>query len=68
MPSKLPMIVIGGRLARRLVAQPSVACVGGSWIAARATIARGDYAEVTRLAGEAAREVELARSDAAAAG
>jgi 2-dehydro-3-deoxyphosphogluconate aldolase/(4S)-4-hydroxy-2-oxoglutarate aldolase len=49
------------------LAEPSVACVGGSWIAARATIARGDYAEVTRLAGEATREVALARSDAAAA-
>lgn len=33
---------------------PNVACVGGSWVAPKPALARGDWAEVTRLAAEAA--------------
>lgn len=44
------------------LAEPSVACVGGSWIATRAVIAGRDYATVERLAREAAQQVALARS------
>jgi 2-dehydro-3-deoxyphosphogluconate aldolase/(4S)-4-hydroxy-2-oxoglutarate aldolase len=32
---------------------PSVACVGGSWIATRAAITEGRFAEIARLAAEA---------------
>jgi len=40
---------------------PNVACVGGSWMLPKAALARGDYAEVERLARETAR---LARAPA----
>jgi len=49
------------------LAEPSVACVGGTWIASRSAIARRDFAEVTRLAGDAVRLVALARAGQAAA-
>lgn len=36
------------------LALPNVVCVGGSWVAPKDVLARGDYAEITRLAAEAA--------------
>ena len=41
-------------LAPGYLALPSVACVGGSWIAPAAALDSGDWAEVTRLARAAA--------------
>jgi 2-dehydro-3-deoxyphosphogluconate aldolase / (4S)-4-hydroxy-2-oxoglutarate aldolase len=58
--------VSAGNVAAYL-AEPSVACVGGSWIAARGTIARRDFAEVTRLAREAVEQVALVRAGPVAA-
>lgn len=49
------------------LAEPAVACVGGTWIASRSAIARRDFAEVTRLAADAVRLVALARDGQAAA-
>lgn len=40
--------------AREFLALPNVACVGGSWITPADALAAGDWARVTRLAGEAA--------------
>jgi 2-dehydro-3-deoxyphosphogluconate aldolase/(4S)-4-hydroxy-2-oxoglutarate aldolase len=39
--------------ARDYLALPNVLCVGGSWIASREAIARGDFAVIERLAREA---------------
>lgn len=44
---------IGAANARDYLALGNVLCVGGSWVAPRAAMARGDWAEVTRLAAEA---------------
>lgn len=49
------------------LAEPSVACVGGTWIAPRSAIAHRNFAEVARLAGDAAQLVAHARIDQAAA-
>ena len=40
--------------AAAYLALPNVACVGGSWIAPRETIAAGDFARIEQLAREAA--------------
>lgn len=40
--------------ARDYLALPNILCVGGSWVAPKDAMARGDWAEVTRLAAEAA--------------
>lgn len=45
---------IGAENASRYLALPNVACVGGSWVAPKAIVAAGDWAEVERLAREAA--------------
>ena len=40
--------------ARDYLNLPNILCVGGSWVAPKDAMARGDWAEVTRLAQEAA--------------
>ncbi len=40
--------------ARDYLALSNILCVGGSWVAPKEAMARGDWAEVTRLAVEAA--------------
>jgi 2-dehydro-3-deoxyphosphogluconate aldolase/(4S)-4-hydroxy-2-oxoglutarate aldolase len=45
---------IGPGNARDYLALPNVVCVGGSWVAPRAAIEAGNWAEVTRLAADAA--------------
>jgi 2-dehydro-3-deoxyphosphogluconate aldolase/(4S)-4-hydroxy-2-oxoglutarate aldolase len=45
---------IGLATARDYLALPNVLCVGGSWVAPGAAVAAGDWAEVSRLAAEAA--------------
>ncbi len=47
--------------------EPSVAFVGGTWIAPRSAIARRDFAEVTRLASEAVQVVARVRATRTAA-
>ena len=39
--------------AQDYLALPNVACVGGSWMVPQSLIERGDWAQITRLAGEA---------------
>jgi 2-dehydro-3-deoxyphosphogluconate aldolase/(4S)-4-hydroxy-2-oxoglutarate aldolase len=39
--------------AAAYLALPNVACVGGSWLAPRETIAAGDFAKIEQLAREA---------------
>ena len=41
---------------RDYLALPNVLCVGGSWVATRALIAEGNWAEITRLAAEASSD------------
>jgi len=41
--------------AGEFLALPNVACVGGSWLTPGEAVARGDWARITQLAGEAAR-------------
>jgi len=38
---------------RDYLSLPNVICVGGSWVAPKAAVAAGDWAEITRLAREA---------------
>jgi len=45
---------VGPANARDYLSLANVLCVGGSWVAPRAAVSAGDWAEVTRLAGEAA--------------
>jgi 2-dehydro-3-deoxyphosphogluconate aldolase / (4S)-4-hydroxy-2-oxoglutarate aldolase len=45
---------IGLATAPAYLSLPNVLCVGGSWVAPKDAMARGDWAEVTRLAAEAA--------------
>ncbi len=45
---------IGLKNARDYLSLSNILCVGGSWVAPKETVARGDWAEVTRLAAEAA--------------
>lgn len=40
--------------AREYLIQKNVVCVGGSWVAPKEAMAKGDWAEITRLAAEAA--------------
>lgn len=40
--------------ARDYLSLPNVVCVGGSWVAPKDLVARGDWAGITRLAAEAA--------------
>jgi 2-dehydro-3-deoxyphosphogluconate aldolase/(4S)-4-hydroxy-2-oxoglutarate aldolase len=40
--------------AAEYLALPNVVCVGGSWVAPDDALAAGDWARITRLAGEAA--------------
>ena len=40
--------------ARDYLSLANILCVGGSWVAPKEAMARGDWAEVTRLAAEAA--------------
>ena len=45
---------IGLANAREYLGLPNVMCVGGSWVAPKALMQAGDWAEITRLAAEAA--------------
>ena len=45
---------VSPRNAADYLGLPNVACVGGSWVVPKAAIAAGDWAEITRLATEAA--------------
>ncbi len=45
---------IGADTASSYLALPNVACVGGSWVAPRDAVARGDWQKVERLAAAAA--------------
>jgi 2-dehydro-3-deoxyphosphogluconate aldolase/(4S)-4-hydroxy-2-oxoglutarate aldolase len=40
--------------ARDYLSLPNVICAGGSWVAPRDAVERGDWAEITRLAADAA--------------
>ena len=40
--------------ARDYLSLPNILCVGGSWVAPKEAMARGDWAAITRLAAEAA--------------
>lgn len=42
------------RIAPDYLALKNILCVGGSWVAPKEAVARGDWTEITRLAGEAA--------------
>ena len=42
------------KIAPDYLALKNILCVGGSWVAPKEAMARGDWAEVTRLAAEAA--------------
>lgn len=44
---------IGPRNASDYLALKNILCVGGSWVAPKDAMARGDWAEITRLAAEA---------------
>ncbi len=46
---------VGAERAPAYLALPNVACVGGSWVAPRSTVAAGDWAEIERRAAEAAK-------------
>jgi 2-dehydro-3-deoxyphosphogluconate aldolase/(4S)-4-hydroxy-2-oxoglutarate aldolase len=46
---------IGAENAPAYLTLPNVACVGGSWVAPRSAVASGDWAQVERLASEAAK-------------
>jgi 2-dehydro-3-deoxyphosphogluconate aldolase/(4S)-4-hydroxy-2-oxoglutarate aldolase len=46
---------IGAENAPAYLALSNVACVGGSWVAPRSAIASGDWAQIERLAAEAAK-------------
>ena len=37
----------------RSLSLPNVVCVGGSWVAPKDLVARGDWASITKLAAEA---------------
>ncbi|WP_374643746.1 bifunctional 4-hydroxy-2-oxoglutarate aldolase/2-dehydro-3-deoxy-phosphogluconate aldolase [Tabrizicola sp.] len=50
---------IGLKIAPGYLALKNILCVGGSWVAPKEAMAKGDWAEITRLAREAAT---LARS------
>ena len=41
--------------ARDYLALPNILCVGGSWVAPKVAMARGDWAAITALAAEAVR-------------
>ena len=43
------------KLAPDYLCLKNVLCVGGSWVAPKEAMLRGDWAEITRLAGEAAQ-------------
>jgi 2-dehydro-3-deoxyphosphogluconate aldolase / (4S)-4-hydroxy-2-oxoglutarate aldolase len=45
---------IGLKNARDYLSLPNILCVGGSWVAPRDAMARGDWAAITTLAAEAA--------------
>ena len=45
---------IGLNNARDILSLPNILCVGGSWVAPREVLARGDWARITTLATEAA--------------
>jgi 2-dehydro-3-deoxyphosphogluconate aldolase/(4S)-4-hydroxy-2-oxoglutarate aldolase len=45
---------IGLKNARDYLSLPNILCVGGSWVAPRDAMARGDWTSVTTLAAEAA--------------
>lgn len=46
---------IGPDNAPDYLAEPNVACVGGSWVAPKAAVAAGDWARIQALAREASR-------------
>ena len=52
---------IGEHDAASYLAQPNVACIGGSWMVAREWIEAGDWARVTASAANAAALVRAAR-------
>ncbi|MEJ6388876.1 bifunctional 4-hydroxy-2-oxoglutarate aldolase/2-dehydro-3-deoxy-phosphogluconate aldolase [Gymnodinialimonas ulvae] len=41
--------------AKDYLALPNVLCAGGSWVAPKAAVDKGDWAEITRLASDAAK-------------
>ncbi|QYK40259.1 MAG: bifunctional 4-hydroxy-2-oxoglutarate aldolase/2-dehydro-3-deoxy-phosphogluconate aldolase [Paracoccaceae bacterium] len=45
---------IGLKNARDYLSLPNILCVGGSWVAPRDAVARGDWSAITALAAEAA--------------
>lgn len=45
---------IGMKNAPDYLSSPNILCVGGSWVAPKAAVLAGDWAEITRLAAEAA--------------
>ena len=45
---------IGLKNAREYLGLPNVLCVGGSWVAPKEAMVRGDWAAITQLAAEAA--------------
>ena len=59
-PAPLPQVRfcptggIGMKNAPDYLSSKNILCVGGSWVAPKAAILAGDWAEVTRLAAEAA--------------
>ena len=44
---------IGLKNARDYLGLPNILCVGGSWVAPKEAMARGDWASITELAREA---------------
>ena len=47
--------------ARDYLSLPNVVCVGGSWVAPKELVAKGDWAGITKLAAEALRRSEADR-------
>jgi 2-dehydro-3-deoxyphosphogluconate aldolase/(4S)-4-hydroxy-2-oxoglutarate aldolase len=45
------------------LAQPNVACVGGSWLTPRDAVAAGDWARITVLAEQACAAARVAPSN-----
>lgn len=63
--SFMPTGGIGAGNAADYLALPTVAAVGGSWVAPRTLIAAGDWARITALAAEAVAAFSAAEEEAA---
>lgn len=57
----IPLGGVGPANAAQYLQEPSVLALGGSWLAPRELIAKGDWAAITHLALEATRIVRLTR-------